>query len=151
MNFIFIIKKKNEASFMASEKPCGWERQREVSQQPRMSAGKGTDVYMECWRSCLYGVKYKTFKLYLLEKLQLKRYVILQGILTFWCFLRIRLQAESAPSSVLRFIQVTIRVLVIPSWATSDSTTCVYHVFSGLWFGFWNACTQAELHDSESR
>lgn len=52
------------------------------------------------------------------------------------------------PRGVSGFIQVTIRVWIISSWATSNPTTCVYHIFSGLWFGLWSGYRQAKSHDS---
>lgn len=113
-----------------------------------MSVGRGTDGYTEFWRNCLCGANCNSFKPCLLENLRWKRYITLQGFLAFWCFLWMRLQAGSGPCGASRFIQVTIRVWVTSSWATSNPTTCVYHVFSGLWFGFWSGCRQAELHDS---
>lgn len=112
------------------------------------SIGRGIDGYTEFWRSCSCGVKYKTFKLCLLEKL---KEICSSRLSSFFKAFWLSFSLSETPSriwTILGFIQVTIRVWIISSWATSNPATCVYHIFSGLWFGFWSARRQAESHDS---
>lgn len=102
INFFWMMK-----GCIASEKLCGWDRQRGLA--VAMSVGRGTDGYTEFWRNCLCGANCNTFKPCLLENLRWKRYITLQGFLAFWCFLWMRLQAGSGPCGASRFIQVTIK------------------------------------------
>lgn len=59
-----------------------WMRETKRGSALAMNAGRGTDSYTESWRSCLCGVKCKTFKPCLWEKLRLKTDMLI--LKAFW-------------------------------------------------------------------
>lgn len=124
-------------------KLCGWERCLEMA----VSVGRGTDGYTGFGRHCLRGAKCNTFKPCLWENLDETDMSLFKAIWLFDVFCEWD-SKQDLHHEISWSFRLQLKCGHIQLSNIKPNHTWVYHIFSGLWFGFWSGYRPAELHNS---